>query len=181
MASVLTAPSPETTNDVPTETTEASAQSARSVPARHLIRLGRTATVREGLNWITVTTITMFHAGALAAFFFFSWQRLAVMAVLYVLAINVGIGMCYHRLLTHRGYQTPKWVEYVMTIFATMALEGGPIFWVVHASRASPAQRPGRRSAHAPRRRLVGARRLDLLRRGAARADSICWRATRPI
>ena len=68
--------------------------------------------------------------GALAAFFFFSWQRLAVMAVLYVLAINVGIGMCYHRLLTHRGYQTPKWVEYLMSICATLSLEGGPIFWV---------------------------------------------------
>ena len=52
------------------------------------------------------------------------------MLVLYVLAINVGIGMCYHRLLTHRGYQVPKWLEYVMTICATLALEGGPIFWV---------------------------------------------------
>jgi stearoyl-CoA desaturase (delta-9 desaturase) len=47
-----------------------------------------------------------------------------------VLAINVGIGMCYHRLLTHRGYQCPKWVEYVMSVFATLSLEGGPIFWV---------------------------------------------------
>ena len=52
------------------------------------------------------------------------------MAILYVLAINVGIGMCYHRLLTHRGYQIPKWVEYVMSICATLSLEGGPIFWV---------------------------------------------------
>ena len=47
-----------------------------------------------------------------------------------MLAINVGIGMCYHRLLTHRGYQVPKWLEYVMTICATLSLEGGPIFWV---------------------------------------------------
>ncbi len=38
--------------------------------------------------------------------------------------------MCYHRLLTHRGYHVPKWVEYVMTICATLSLEGGPIFWV---------------------------------------------------
>jgi fatty-acid desaturase len=38
--------------------------------------------------------------------------------------------MCYHRLLTHRGYKTPKWVEYFMTVCATLALEGGPIFWV---------------------------------------------------
>ncbi len=101
-----------------------------AAPARNELHLGKDATRGEGLNWITLTTVALFHVGALAAFFFFTWQRLAVMAVFYVLAINVGIGMCYHRLLTHRGYQTPKWVEYVMTIFATLSLQGGPIFWV---------------------------------------------------
>ena len=49
--------------------------------------------------------------GAVAALFFFTWQRLAVTAALYVLAINFGIGMCYHRLLTHGGNQTPKYEE----------------------------------------------------------------------
>jgi stearoyl-CoA desaturase (delta-9 desaturase) len=134
MASVLTAPSPESTIEVSTETkaevNKSHATPVHSVAARDLVRMGRAATAGAGLNWLTVVTIALFHAGALAAFFFFSWQRLAVMAVLYVLAINVGIGMCYHRLLTHRGYQTPKWVEYLMSIFATMSLEGGPIFWV---------------------------------------------------
>ena len=38
--------------------------------------------------------------------------------------------MGYHRLLTHRGYRTPKWVEYVLTVCGTLALEGGPIFFV---------------------------------------------------
>jgi stearoyl-CoA desaturase (delta-9 desaturase) len=38
--------------------------------------------------------------------------------------------MGYHRLLTHRGYKTYKWVEYFLTFCATLALEGGPIFWV---------------------------------------------------
>jgi stearoyl-CoA desaturase (delta-9 desaturase) len=92
--------------------------------------MGREATAGEGLNWITVVTIAVFHLGALAALFFFSWQRVLVAAIIYVLAINVGIGMCYHRLLTHRGYQVPKWIEYAMTVCATLSLEGGPIFWV---------------------------------------------------
>lgn len=52
------------------------------------------------------------------------------MLVLYVVAINLGVGMCYHRLLTHRGYQVPKWLEYFMATCATLALEGGPMFWV---------------------------------------------------
>jgi len=92
--------------------------------------MGRAATVSDGINWLTLLVVAAFHLGALAAFFFFSWQRLGVMLVLYVVAINIGIGMCYHRLLTHRGYQVPKWLEYLMSICATLALEGGPMFWV---------------------------------------------------
>ena len=92
--------------------------------------MGRGAAVGKGVNWITVGAIAAFHVGALAAFFFFSWERLVVAVVIYVLAINVGIGMCYHRLLTHRGYHVPKWIEYAMAVCATLALEGGPIFWV---------------------------------------------------
>ncbi len=101
-----------------------------AVPVREQLRMGRAATRHEGVNWFTFAMILVFHAGALAALFFFNWQRFMVMAVLYVLAINVGIGMCYHRLLTHRGYQVPKWLEYLMTICATLSMEGGPMFWV---------------------------------------------------
>ena len=43
---------------------------------------------------------------------------------------SLGIGMGYHRLLTHRGYKTPKWLEYFLTVCGTLALEGGPIAWV---------------------------------------------------
>jgi fatty-acid desaturase len=92
--------------------------------------MGRAASVSQGLSWTTLIVVAAFHVGALAALFLFSWQRLLVMAVLYVFAINVGIGMCYHRLLTHRGYQVPRWLEYFMTFCATLSLEGGPIFWV---------------------------------------------------
>jgi stearoyl-CoA desaturase (delta-9 desaturase) len=38
--------------------------------------------------------------------------------------------MGYHRLLTHRGYRTPKWLKYFLTVCGTLALEGGPIAWV---------------------------------------------------
>jgi len=88
--------------------------------------MGRAAASGDGINWLTLGVIIAFHLGAVAALFFFTWQRLAVTAALYVLAINVGIGMCYHRLLTHRGYQTPKWIEYIMSICATLSLEAGP-------------------------------------------------------
>jgi stearoyl-CoA desaturase (delta-9 desaturase) len=112
--------------------------------------LGRAATTPHGINWITLVAMIGFHIGAMAAPFFFSWQRLVVAAVIYVLAVNVGIGMCYHRLLTHRGYQTPKWIEYVMTMCATLSLEGGPIFWVsTHRVHHQLSDREG--DPHTPR------------------------------
>lgn len=77
------------------------------VAARDQIRMGKKATIPFGVNWITLVAMSLFHVGALAAFFFFSWQRLAVAAILYILAINVGIGMCYHR-PPARAWRTPS-------------------------------------------------------------------------
>jgi stearoyl-CoA desaturase (delta-9 desaturase) len=91
--------------------------------------MGRT--YQQGrINWATAAVMLLFHAGAVAALFCFSWINLAAFAVMYFFAINVGIGMAYHRLLTHRGYRVPRWLEYFFTACGTMALEGGPIFWV---------------------------------------------------
>ena len=52
--------------------------------------MGRAKAVSDGLSWPMVFVIGLFHVGAIAALFLFSWQRLLVMAILYVLAINVG-------------------------------------------------------------------------------------------
>ena len=82
------------------------------------------------ISVITTVFMVIFHVGAIAALFMFTWKALILSVILWVLASNVGIGMCYHRLLTHRGYRVPKWIEYAMTVCATLSLEGGPIFWV---------------------------------------------------
>lgn len=93
------------------------------------LRMGREH--QEGrINWITAIAMAIFHVLAIAALFFFSWTNVIAAVVMYIFAINVGIGMSYHRLLTHRGYKTPKWVEYFITACGCLALEGGPIFWV---------------------------------------------------
>jgi fatty-acid desaturase len=82
------------------------------------------------ISWVTAAFMVLFHLGAIAALFFFTWANLAVGVALYFIALNFGVCMAYHRLLTHRGYQVPKWLEYLMTACGTLALEGGPIFWV---------------------------------------------------
>src|SRR6266481_969789 len=85
---------------------------------------------RGKINWYTAFVMAIFHIGAIVALFMFSWKALLVTAILWYFSLSFGIGMGYHRLLTHRGYKVPKWVEYFLTTCATLALEGGPIFWV---------------------------------------------------
>src|ERR1700750_41442 len=88
----------------------------------------RTST--QPIVWLTTFFMVVFHIGALAALFVFSWKAFLLAMVLWWAAGSLGIGMGYHRLLPHRGYKTPKWVEYFLTLCGTLALEGGPIFWV---------------------------------------------------
>lgn len=92
--------------------------------------LGKKAKGEDEVNWVTAIFMGLFHVGAIAALFFFAWKPFLVSLVLWWIATSLGIGVCYHRLLTHRGYKTHRWIEYVLTVFATLALEGGPIFWV---------------------------------------------------
>lgn len=91
--------------------------------------LGRSFQQRS-MNPIVSAFMVLFHVGAIAALFCFSWSALVVAVVLHVIAINVGIGMGYHRLLTHRGYRVPLWLEYAFAVCATLSLEGGPLVWV---------------------------------------------------
>ena len=90
---------------------------------------GRKASNGE-INTVTFIAMTIFHILAVVAFFYIDFGAIMAAAILWWVAGSLGIGMAYHRLLTHRGYKTPKWVEYFLTICGTLALEGGPIFWV---------------------------------------------------
>ena len=92
--------------------------------------LKKDAAASGEINWVTAIFMTLFHVGAIVALFFFTWKAFFAAVFLWWVSGSLGIGMGYHRLLTHRGYKTPKWVEYFLTICATLALEGGPIFWV---------------------------------------------------
>ncbi len=82
-------------------------------------------------NWNTIIFMIIFHAGAIAALFMFSWTALFASIALWWISGNPGIGMGFHRLLTHRGYKVPKALEYLLTFCGLLSLEGGQINWVV--------------------------------------------------
>jgi fatty-acid desaturase len=105
---------------------------------------------KSGINWVTAIFMVLFHIGAIFALFHFSWTALFVSIFLAWVAGSLGIGMGYHRLLTHRSYKVPKIIEYFLTVCGTLALEGGPIFWVAtHRIHHAKADRDG--DPHSPR------------------------------
>lgn len=82
------------------------------------------------LSWTNVVFFGTIHAVALLAPWFFSWSALGITLFLHWLLGSIGICLGYHRLLTHRSFQVPRFLEYAITFLGALALQGGPIFWV---------------------------------------------------
>ncbi|HYX28695.1 MAG TPA: fatty acid desaturase [Pyrinomonadaceae bacterium] len=82
-------------------------------------------------KWGNLIFLAVAHVAAIAAPFFWSWSGLVSAIIFYWVAGSLGIGMGYHRLITHRGYRVPKLIEYFLVTCGTLAVEGGPIQWVV--------------------------------------------------
>jgi stearoyl-CoA desaturase (delta-9 desaturase) len=104
---------------------------------------------RQKINWTNSIAFGVFHLGAVAALFVFSWQALAVALFLFWMCTGLGISMGYHRLHTHRSYQVPLGLEYFFAVCGTLSLEGGPIFWVAtHRMHHQKPDQPG--DPHSP-------------------------------
>jgi stearoyl-CoA desaturase (delta-9 desaturase) len=84
----------------------------------------------QGINWPTTVTLVLFHLGAIAALFLFSWRLFAITVLLYWVTTGLGISLGYHRLHTHRSYKVPLAIEYFFAVCGALTLEGGPISWV---------------------------------------------------
>lgn len=116
------------------------------------LRVGTQTSARNklGVNWSNLIFLIVAHVTAVVALFFISWPAVITAVVLYWVGGSLGIGMGFHRLLTHRAYKVPKPVEYFLAVCGTLALEGGPIQWVVtHRIHHANADRPG--DPHTPR------------------------------
>ena len=72
------------------------------------------------------------HAIALATVlpWFFTWSGVGVMALMIWVSGGLGITLGFHRLLTHRSFKTPRWLEYTLTVCGCLAWQGAPANWV---------------------------------------------------
>jgi fatty-acid desaturase len=82
--------------------------------------------------WLYASGIVVCHLVALLAFIPWFYSKTGVVLAILGLYVfgTLGINLCYHRLLTHRGLVCPKWLEHFFAILGVCCLQDTPARWV---------------------------------------------------
>lgn len=76
------------------------------------------------------------------------WTQIIVMFVMYAIA-GFGTTIGYHRLLTHKAFETYRWVRLLFAIFGSIGAQGAPIRWTAtHRRHHQTSDREG--DPHSP-------------------------------
>ncbi|MGK2937729.1 MAG: acyl-CoA desaturase [Solirubrobacteraceae bacterium] len=77
-----------------------------------------------------------------------NWLDLAIMAFMYTIG-QLGITIGYHRMLTHKSFETKTWVKVFWASAGSLALQGAPSEWVAdHRQHHAYTDVPG--DPHSP-------------------------------
>ena len=87
---------------------------------------------KEQKRWGTVAFMIAIHVLTIIALQprFWSWQAFASTLILYWLTACLGVTLGYHRLLSHRSFAVPKWLERFFATCGALSCQHGPIDWV---------------------------------------------------
>lgn len=76
------------------------------------------------------------------------WSDVVVFLVLYV-GFGLGVTVGFHRLLTHRSFETTRWMRFLFGVLGSAAIEGPAIAWVAdHRKHHAFSDREG--DPHSP-------------------------------
>src|SRR5262249_36887060 len=87
---------------------------------------------RGRVRWGYLLPVVAFHLTFPLAFvpWLFSWTGLILIPVGNYVFCSLGIGAGFHRLLTHRSFRCPTWVERAFALLGVCTLMEGPARWV---------------------------------------------------
>ena len=88
--------------------------------------------IPSGLNWTSILWLSAMHIGAVAALFYTNVPNVIAASILYFITGCLGITLTFHRLLAHRSFAVPKWLERILATCGALAMEGSPIKWCAH-------------------------------------------------
>ena len=78
---------------------------------------------------VVVPFLGLIGAAVLLWHHFFGVDDVVVFAVMYLLSA-VGVTVGFHRLLTHRAFQTHAWLRHLLAVLGSLSLQGPVIDWV---------------------------------------------------
>jgi stearoyl-CoA desaturase (delta-9 desaturase) len=87
-----------------------------------------------GIRLVNLVAVVLPFLGLVAAFIFlwgrgFSWVELGLLLGMYVLT-GLGITVGFHRLFTHRSFETGGVVQFILAALGSMAVQGPLLKWV---------------------------------------------------
>ena len=96
------------------------------------VRLQRPLSVTSRIVWRYAAPIAILHLLAFSVCLprFFSWTGVVMFVVGIYLYGGLGINIAYHRLLAHRSFQCPLWLERFFVVVALCCMEDAPASWV---------------------------------------------------
>ena len=109
---------------------------------------------KKVIHKIAVLSLTILPFVGVILTIIFAWGRgITLTSLLLFLGFyfitTVGIGVGYHRLFTHKGFQIKPWLKAILALSGSFALQGPVIRWVAdHRRHHAFSDRPG--DPHSP-------------------------------
>ncbi len=87
---------------------------------------------RRRIYWRYAIGVVGYHLLALLALnsWYFSWTGVVLFLIGIPLFGSVGINLCYHRLLSHRSFCCPLWLEHAFAVLGACCFQDTPARWV---------------------------------------------------
>lgn len=112
---------------------------------------------------LTGSVFAIFHALAIYAVVMFVYNlathqqtvtaavsKLVLTGAVWFVMGSLGVGIGFHRLLTHKGFECSVWFKRLLAFFGTMSLQGGLITWIgMHRIHHQFTDKPG--DPHSPK------------------------------
>ncbi|QDU03046.1 Fatty acid desaturase [Gimesia chilikensis] len=83
----------------------------------------------SNVDWVILLWMAGIHIGAVAAFFFISWQAVVTCLVLHWATASIGICLGYHRYLSHKSMKLRAPAEFFVLLCGVLSGEGSPLTW----------------------------------------------------
>ena len=83
------------------------------------------------IDWVTSIALVIFHILAIYGLSMATTAAVITFAVLYAVSV-LGITVGFHRYYTHKAFKASKFLQRLLAVMGTIAMQGSLFKWVAH-------------------------------------------------